>query len=116
MIKPRPEMVISPKISNRPRLCTVVALSTMAPEKIMPYHRQIDLNPVLPPKFESQGIWIKGDMVNAVSLDRINLIWKGKHPDGSRKYIYAPQSDQNIIIAKQCILRALGMSALTKHV
>jgi len=31
MVKRRPVIVISPKISRRPNLCTVVALSTTAP-------------------------------------------------------------------------------------
>lgn len=114
MCKIRPVMVLSPKIASRHHLCTVVTLSTTAPDPIMPYHRQIDLDPVLPPKYRSQGIWIKGDMVNAVGFHRLNLIFDGKN-NNKRNYLYEGQIEENIKIARQCVLRALGMSVLTKH-
>ena len=107
-------MVLSPKIINRPHLCTVVTLSTTAPDPIMSYHRQINLDPILPLKYQSQGIWIKGDMVNAVGFHRLNLIFDGKN-DNKRNYLYEGQIEENIKIARQCVLRALGMSVLTKH-
>jgi mRNA interferase MazF len=47
MVKRRPVIVVSPKITARPGLCTVVALSTVQPAKIMPYHVQLSLS--LPP-------------------------------------------------------------------
>lgn len=49
MVKRRPVIVVSPKISTRPGLCTVVALSTTEPRPKMPFHCEIDLDPPLPP-------------------------------------------------------------------
>lgn len=115
MAKRRPVMVLSSKIENRHHLCTVVALSTDAPNPVMPYHRQIDLAPLLPNKYENVGVWIKGDMVNAVGFHRLSLVWNGTLPNGRRNYVYDSQSSENVKIAKQCVLRAMGMSILTKH-
>ena len=115
MCKRRPVVVISPKIVDRPGLCTIVALSTAPPDPIMQYHAQINLLPKLPGPWESDGIWIKGDMVNSVAFRRLDLIRLGKSTDGKRIYLLEPLSDDNIKIIRYCILRAIGLSVLTKH-
>ena len=75
MVKPRIVVVLSPKIKKgRPGLCTVVALSTTAPDPVMQYHCQLDIKPKLPHPWESEGIWVKGDMVYAVGFHRLDLI------------------------------------------
>jgi mRNA interferase MazF len=71
MVKRRPVVVISPKIRQRPKLCTIVALSTTAPYPVMPYHCQIDIEPDLPMPLASRGLWVKGDMINAVGFHRL---------------------------------------------
>src|SRR5687768_13432220 len=78
MCKRRPVVVISPKIASRPGLCTVVALSTSPPGKTMPYNCRIDLRPRLPIPWESDDIWVKGDMVNAVGFHRLDFFRLGK--------------------------------------
>lgn len=115
MVKPRPVIVLSPKIKARPHLCTVVALSTTPPEPKMPYHEQIDIWPLLPSKYESTGLWIKGDMVNAVGFHRLNFIRVGKNSGGKRIYYYHTISDQQMKLVKTCVLRGMGLSVLTKH-
>jgi uncharacterized protein YifN (PemK superfamily) len=115
MVKNRPVVIISPKIKNRPGLCTVVSLSTEPPEHIMPYHRQIDIRPHLPKRWESDGVWIKGDMVYAVAFWRLNFLSHGKGLDGKRNYHYACVSDENLKEIRLCVLRAMGLSTLTKH-
>ncbi len=115
MVKLRPVVVISPKIATRFGLCTVVALSTTAPEKLMPYHCQIDIAPPLPKGLASQGVWVKGDMGDAVGLHRLDLIRMGKDLAGKRIYRWETLSDEQLKMVRACVLRALGMSALTKH-
>lgn len=114
MVKRRPVVVLSPKIANRHHLCTIVALSQTAPNPVMPYHCQIDLRPKLPEPWENDGIWVKGDMVNAVGFHRLDFIRLGKRPDGKRIYLYQPLSDENIKKIRACVLRALALGALTK--
>lgn len=115
MDKRRPVVVLSPKIKARHHLCTVVSLSTTAPDPVMPYHAQIDLRPRLPQRMQSDGVWVKGDMVNAVRFQRLDFIRRGKDADGKRIYLYEPISNENLRIIRQCVLRAMGMSILTKH-
>ncbi|MFH1159257.1 MAG: type II toxin-antitoxin system PemK/MazF family toxin [Pseudomonadota bacterium] len=87
MIKRRLVVAISPKIKARPNLCTVVALSTTPPDPIMPYHAQIDIHPPLPKRLQSNGVWVKGDMVYAVGFHRLELIrTRGKY--GERAYYF----------------------------
>ncbi|MDP6475231.1 MAG: type II toxin-antitoxin system PemK/MazF family toxin [Alphaproteobacteria bacterium] len=75
MVKTRPVVVISPKISVRHRLCTVVPIGSEAPHLEMPYHHElIDIQPALPPPFDSKANWVKGDMVVAVSFERLDFL------------------------------------------
>lgn len=115
MVKRRPVIVVSPRISGRGSLCTVVALSTTAPAPVMPYHQQIDLDPPLPSPWESRGVWIKGDMVNAVGFHRLNLVRLGKDRSGKRMYLTTPQSRENVSAIRRCVLAGVGLSMLTKH-
>jgi uncharacterized protein YifN (PemK superfamily) len=115
MVKRRPCVVISPKIAMRPWLCTVVALSTDAPHPIMPYHCQIDIRPELPEPWKSNGVWVKGDMVNAVGFHRIDLFRLGKDLGGKRRYLLTPLSNDNLRQIRLCILKAIGLSHLTNY-
>ena len=115
MVKRRPVVVLSPKIAARPGLCTVVALSGKAPIPVMPYHCQIDIRPELPQEFSSNGVWVKGDMIYAVGLHRLDFIRTGKTPAGKRTYHYEPLSNENIKRIRTCVLKALGLSILTNH-
>ncbi|MCW5699332.1 MAG: type II toxin-antitoxin system PemK/MazF family toxin [Rhodospirillales bacterium] len=115
MVKRRPVVVISPKIKARHQLCTVVALSTSAPKPIMAYHCQIDLRPRLPRPWTSDGIWVKGDMINTVAFHRLHLVRLGKDVSGKRIYAYEPLSDENIKKIRKCVLHGVGLSTLTNQ-
>lgn len=115
MVKPRCVVVLSPMIKGRPGLCTVVCLSTTPPNPVMQYHMQLDIRPKLPNRWASDGVWVKGDMVYAVGFHRLNLIKVGKDQTGKRLYRYDTLSTDQMKAIKCCVLRALGMSTLTKH-
>lgn len=115
MVKRRPVVVISPKIVNRPFLCTVVALSTEPPKHVMPYHRQINIRPRLPVQWESDGVWIKGDMVYSMGFQRLDFLRYGKDRSGKRVYHFDVVSAENLAEIQRCVLRAMGLSSLTKY-
>lgn len=115
MVKPRCVIVVSPKIWGRAKLCTVVCLSSTVPNHVMPYHCQLDLRPELPPPWESDGVWVKGDMIYAVGFHQLNLIRLGKDRGGKRIYRFDVISADQMKTVKCCVLRALGCSTLTKH-
>ena len=115
MVKPRPVVVISPKITARPNLCTIVALSTTAPNFKMPYHCQLEIAPPLPQPWTSDKIWVKGDMIYSVGFHRLDLIRLGKDVNGKRIYRFEVLTDEQLKEIKACVLKGLGMATLTKH-
>ncbi|HSQ95518.1 MAG TPA: type II toxin-antitoxin system PemK/MazF family toxin [Croceibacterium sp.] len=115
MVKNRPVLVLTPRIINRPFLCTVVGLSASAPDPQMPYHRQIRIRPPLAKYWSSDDVWVKGDMVNAVGFHRLDLIRLGKDRAGKRIYHLDAIEPDQFKIVRECVLRAMGLSILTKH-
>jgi mRNA interferase MazF len=114
MVKRRPVVVLSPKMSARPGLCTVVARSTTPLYPVQAFHCQIDIEPPLPAPLLSKGIWVKGDMLYAVGFHRLDFIRTGI-AQGVRTYRYDPLSSEIIKKIRGCVLSGLGMSILTKH-
>jgi mRNA interferase MazF len=115
MVKPRCVIVLSPRIRARAQLCTVVCLSTTPPHQEQQYHCRLDIRPPLPPPWQSDGVWVKGDMIYSVGFHRLNLIRLGKRRDGSRIYRTDLLSEHQMKAVKSCILNGLGLSTLTKH-
>lgn len=114
MVKRRPVIVISPKISVRPRLCTVIALSASPPTPQMGYHCRLELDPPLPAPWTGDT-WVKGDMVNAVGFHRLDFIRIGKDASGRRMYRYEIVTAEQLRQVLQCLLCAVGLAKLTSH-
>ena len=115
MLKRRPVIVLSPKIGMRAKLCTVVALSTSPPQAKMPYHEKLEIDPPLPPPYHKGENWVKGDMIYAVGFHRLDLIRLGKDKSGKRIYRFNILTSDQMKVVRTCVLRALGMNTLTKH-
>jgi uncharacterized protein YifN (PemK superfamily) len=115
MVKRRPVIVISPKISVRSGLCTVVALSMEPPNPKMPYHCQITLDPPLPEPWGDTARWVKGDMVCAVGFHRLDFPRYGKDPQGKRMHRLDPVSSEDLRRVRVCVLSALGLGSLTRY-
>ncbi len=115
MVKVRPVVVISPKISGRPGLCTVVALSTTQPNPILPFHAELSINPKLPAPWDADSVWVKGDMIYAAALHRLNFVRVGKDTSGRRRYRYDALAADQLKLVRTLVLRSLGLSHLTRH-
>ena len=115
MVKRRLAIVLSPAISARPSLCTVVPLSLSEPSKIMPYHRKIQIPFDLPGRWGDQERWIKGDMINSVGFHRVDLLRMGKNERGKRLYQTEVLPMETMKLVRVCVLHGMGMSTLTKH-
>ena len=111
MVKPRLAVVISPPIKARGKLLTVVPLSTTAPDKIMPYHCQIDIPFELPPRWGNVARWVKGDMINSVSFARTSLLGLGKDAQGQRVYQTNPLQAEQLALIQRCVLAGLGLGS-----
>jgi mRNA interferase MazF len=115
MTKRRLAVVVSPKISARPGLCTVVPLSTTAPQPKMPYHASIRIPFELPVAWGDMERWVKGDMVNAVGFHRVDLLRLAKSADGRRKYQMTPLPTELFKQVQVCALHGMGLPKLTRH-
>lgn len=60
-------------------------------------------------------VWVKGDMVYAVSFTRLDLVRFGKHHDGKRIYDYTPLDAETMRVVDGCVLCGMGLDYLTKH-
>jgi uncharacterized protein YifN (PemK superfamily) len=110
MVKRRPVIIICKPRQRRPRLCTVIPLSTTAPNPVEDYHAEIRLPFALPAPFDAGTQWVKGDMVNTVSFDRLNLIHLGKDKNGNRRYLRTPIGDELLGIVQRCFLAGVSLT------
>lgn len=108
MTKRRPVIVVSPRFRDRDKLCTVVPLSTTAPKRVCPYHCEIVFDPLLPEPYNSPRMWVKADMLCAVSFERLTLLAAGKDEEGKRIYDVRHISDEDLRRVRDCVLMGLG--------
>ena len=86
MVKRRLAVVISPSISQRKGMITVVPLSTTEPIPHMNFYCEIEISFKLPAYWGHRRRWIKGDMINAVGFHRVDLLSLGKDLTGKRNH------------------------------
>jgi uncharacterized protein YifN (PemK superfamily) len=113
MTKRRLAVVISPKFLNRPRLCTVVPISTTPPIHKEKYHYLLPQDP-LPTSAPGTKAWVKCDMVATVCFDRLSGWW-GEKRYGKRIYQTLLVSNEDLAEIRKGVLHALGLGALTPH-
>ena len=78
MVKRRRVIVISPYQQNKRGICTVVPFSTTTPDVIEPFHVHI---PAVTYSWlsDTADSWVKADMLNTVSLKRLDRIRQGSN-------------------------------------
>lgn len=108
-------VIISPPIRARKGLCTVVPLSITAPDPVQAYHCQLDIPFMLPKNWSNIRRWVKGDMVCAVGLHRVNLLRLGKDRSGKRMYQLSTLSDTQMKTITNCVIFGLGVMPLTEN-
>jgi uncharacterized protein YifN (PemK superfamily) len=114
MVKRRLCVVVSPPIEARVGLCTVVPLSTTAPEKVQPFHYEFTIPFQMPPRWGNGPRWAKCDMVCAVGFHRLDLIRLGKNASGVRQYQLNTLSSIHLRNISNGILASLGLPPLTE--
>jgi len=113
MLKTRPVLVIAPPIKQRPKLCTIIPLSTTTPDPEMPYHLEIAMpTPSLPEPFDNPSAWVKADMLYAVSFSRLERFY---YKQGQRRNYVVPVIKADLMKEIQRrVLRGLGLRFLEK--
>ena len=74
IVKVRPVVVISPSKLRRKGLCTVVPLSTTAPDPVELFHCLLPGDPLR----KGMSTWAKCDLVQSVAVTRLDRIRVGK--------------------------------------
>lgn len=108
MVKRRPCIVLSPPIKGRAQLCTIVPLSTTAPNPVDAHHMEIAFDPVLPAPYNSPKMWVKADIVLTVAFHRLRLLFSGWE-GGQRVYdvrVIAPEVLEQV---RGCVRAGLGL-------
>lgn len=116
MVKTRLSVVISKEMKQRPKLCTIVPLSTSVPFQQMPFHCSINPSFEIPKPWGNMLRWVKADMLFSASFERLDLLKLGKGPDGRRIYQTATLSPDDLRRVQRSVLHGLSMDHLTKHV
>jgi mRNA interferase MazF len=109
MVKRRLAVVISPPISARRGLITIVPLSTTEPIPKMSFQCEIEIPFALPPYWGHRRRWVKGDMITAVGFHRVDLLNLGKGLTGKRIYqkeVLPPAVMDQI---GRCVLASIGL-------
>jgi mRNA interferase MazF len=108
MIKRRPVVVISPRPRRSNQLCTIVPLSTTAPNPVEPFHHRMDPRS-LPGKLGRKETWAKCDMLATVSLERLDRVMAGKEPSGKRICVADPVTADDLEAIRRGVMTALGL-------
>jgi mRNA interferase MazF len=114
MVKKRLAVVLTPQIKERSRLCTVVPLSTSRPETIMPYHTEITIPFDIPEPWGNVSRRVKGYMVYALSIERLNLLRLARDGSGKRRHQTQVLPTDDLRRIQVCVLNGLGMNGLTR--
>ena len=112
MRKRRPAIVLSPELPGRPRLCSIVPLSTTDPRVVRSYHHRLTFDPPLPWPYDSPEMWVKGDVVLTVAFHRLRHMFRDKDEEGNRIYDIRCLSEEEFLKVQQCVMRGLGMGHL----
>ena len=103
MIKLRQVAVIS---TPSPRLAIIAPFSTNQPSPLKPYHHFIPSGRY---PFFSKDSWLKGDMIQSVSRDRLDRLFF----DGQHQRAALSKADYRAV--RSCALAGLGLSALSGY-
>jgi mRNA interferase MazF len=108
MCKRRPAIVLSPAIPGRTFMCTIVPLSTSAPNPVLPHHMELTFNPVLPRPYSEPRMWLKGDIVLTVAFHRLRLLFS-EWDHGQRVYDERVIDRETFERVRTCVRAGLGL-------
>lgn len=106
MVKRRLCVVIVPRSAQRSRLTTVVPISATPPDVVMAWHVKLARDPL--PNSKVAEVWVKCDMINAVSFNRLSgnyIRWNGE-----RKYQKMKISMDELKAIRAGVRAALGLN------
>jgi mRNA interferase MazF len=106
MVKPRPVVVVSPRLPNRAEIVAVVPISLTAPIKPTLYKVRLSKN-YHPQEPDDLACWAACDMVMNLGLYRL-----AGFKIGRRKWAWPQMTGDDLIAVKRGVLRGLGLDLL----
>lgn len=106
MVKPRPVVVISPKLPYRGEIVTIVPISLTPPNHVLPFVVRLSKN-YHPKEDDTLPCWAKCDMVLNLSRARLDSFKVGR-----RKWFTPDMSEQDLQAVRQGVLYGLGFGSL----
>jgi mRNA interferase MazF len=108
MVKPRPVIVVSPRLPYRSEIVAIVPISTTAPRHDLPFCYRLSKN-YHPSEPDELPCWAKADMLLNLGLYRLSAFKVGR-----RKYEYPCLSSNDLAGVKSAILCGLGLDRQLK--
>jgi len=84
MLKIR-KVVISPTATHKRKLCTVVPISSTAPEIQYDWHHLLRINPLQSDGYKE--LWVKCDMIYTVSFERLDKLHRKTRSKGREYFV-----------------------------
>ncbi len=106
MIKPRPVIVVSPRLPYRSEIATVVPISLTPPRHNLPFNYKLSRN-YHPDEPDSLDCWAKADMVMNLGTYRLSAIKVGR-----RKYAYPTLTPEDLAAVRVAVIHGLGQGHL----
>lgn len=106
MVKPRPVIVVSPRLPHRSEIVAVVPISLTAPIHNLPFCVQLSKN-YHPNEEDDLPCWAKCDMLMNLGLWRLDGFKVGR-----RKYVNPQATPEDLSAVKAGVLHGLGQGHL----
>jgi mRNA interferase MazF len=106
MVKPRPVIVISPRLPYRSEIAAIVPISLTPPKHPLPFCFKLSRN-YHPQEPDDLPCWAKADMLLNIGIYRLTAFKIGR-----RKYVCPPLSPEDLAAVRHAVLCGLGLDRL----
>lgn len=103
MVKPRPVIVVSPKLPYRSEIVAVVPISLTAPRHELPFCYRLSKN-YHPAEADDLPCWAKADMLLNIGTYRLSAFKTGR-----RQYVYPTLTTEDLAAVRRAVLCGLGL-------
>jgi len=109
MVKPRPVIVVSPRLPHRQDIVAVVPISLTPPRHTLPYCFKLSKN-YHPDESDDLPSWAKADMLLNLGTYRLSAFKIGR-----RKYAYPTLTPGDLAGVRNAILCGLGLDSIANR-
>lgn len=109
MVKPRPVVVVSPKLPYRSNIVAVVPVSTTEPRHNLPFCCRLSKN-YHPEEADDVPCWAKADMIMNLGVYRLSGFKVGR-----RQWEFPQVSPEDLAAIRHAVLCGLGLDRLQER-